>query len=80
MISVGGTPRPLILVVEDDDDARQAYALILEPEGYRVELAADGKQALSMIDARAPDLILVDFSLRSRGGSRPIRGLGTFRS
>jgi CheY-like chemotaxis protein len=50
-----------ILVVEDNDVAREGLAVVLRREGYAVALAADGRQALDYLDANpAPDLILLD--------------------
>jgi CheY-like chemotaxis protein len=50
-----------VLVVEDDEDVREAVRVTLEDEGYWVICAADGRQAMEMIRAEAePCLILLD--------------------
>jgi two-component system, cell cycle response regulator DivK len=54
---------PLILVVEDFDDAREMYRDYLEFSGFRVETARDGREAIDKAQALDPDLILMDLSL-----------------
>lgn len=58
-----GPPSSPILVVDDDAWIRQALAALLVDEGYRVALAADGQQALSLVSATAPALVLLDMTL-----------------
>jgi two-component system cell cycle response regulator DivK len=57
------SPNPLILVVEDFDDAREMYRDYLEFAGFRVETARDGREAIEKARALQPDLILMDLSL-----------------
>ena len=54
---------PLILVVEDFDDAREMYRDYLEFSGFRVETARDGREAIDKAHSCLPDLILMDLSL-----------------
>jgi CheY-like chemotaxis protein len=54
---------PLILLVEDFDDAREMYRDYLEFSGFRVETASDGREAIEKARAIRPDLILMDLSL-----------------
>ncbi len=54
---------PLILIVEDFDDAREMYRDYLEFSGYRVDTARDGREAIEKARALNPDLILMDLSL-----------------
>jgi len=53
-------PKPKILVVEDNADEAQMVKMILEPEGYEVALAADGREGLEKAEADKPDLIVLD--------------------
>src|SRR5438270_7170536 len=53
-----------ILLVEDDAATREALALILGTEGYRVTGAANGAEALGVLrSAPPPDLILLDLMM-----------------
>ena len=57
------SPRPLVLVVDDYQDAREMYAEYLEFSGFRVAEAKDGREAVDKAFALAPDVILMDLSL-----------------
>src|SRR5437588_4005003 len=46
-----------VLVVDDDPDLRTVLRLLLEDEGYIVQLAGDGFAALARVQAETPDLI-----------------------
>jgi CheY-like chemotaxis protein len=52
-----------ILVVEDNEASRDALARRLERRGYRVVLATDGAQAVSVAHSEKPNLILMDLGL-----------------
>jgi CheY-like chemotaxis protein len=52
-----------IMVVEDNEPSRDVLSRRLERRGYRVLLAADGLQAVSVAHAAQPDLILMDLGL-----------------
>ena len=52
---------PKILVVEDDEDAREAMVALLQMKGYHAVPAGNGREALDYLDqASAPDLIILD--------------------
>lgn len=55
-----GTPYPLVLVVDDDPDARALARLYAEDCGFRVAEARDGHQALGRFDELAPAIVLMD--------------------
>ena len=58
------SPRaPLILLVDDYEDARVMYGHFLRMSGYEPIEAATGEEALELAYARIPDLILLDMSL-----------------
>ncbi|HSW37109.1 MAG TPA: response regulator [Candidatus Saccharimonadales bacterium] len=57
-----------ILVVEDDKDLNNAYKIILENEGHKVETAHHGEEALKKLKSFAPDLILLDLLMPIMGG------------
>jgi CheY-like chemotaxis protein len=52
-----------ILLVEDNEASRDALARRLERRGYRVLVAVDGQQAVSVGRTAKPDLILMDLGL-----------------
>jgi two-component system response regulator RegX3 len=62
-----------ILVVEDDRSYRQALEAGLVGEGFEVELAADGPEALRCFAARPPDLVLLDLVLPGMSGTEALR-------
>ena len=58
----------LILVIDDDESLRDTISLMLEKEGYRPVLAADGLTGLQEAYATNPALILVDLRMPGLGG------------
>ena len=52
-----------IMVVEDNEPSRDVLSRRLERRGYRVLLAVDGRQGVSVAHASKPDLILMDLGL-----------------
>jgi two-component system response regulator RegX3 len=54
---------PTVLVVEDEVSFVEALTLGLGREGFRVEVAGDGFEALERFDAVRPDLVLLDVML-----------------
>lgn len=60
---------PRILMVEDDEDIAFLIRFLLERNGYAVEHAADGRQALEVLTELAPvDLVLLDIMLPYHDG------------
>jgi two-component system, cell cycle response regulator DivK len=57
-----------ILIVDDNLDNLKLTQLLLECEGYAVETAEDGEQALSLLRTSRPDLILMDIQLPGMDG------------
>jgi two-component system cell cycle response regulator DivK len=66
---------PLILVVDDYQDAREMYAEYLQYSGFRVAEASTGNEALAQAFALKPDLILMDLSLPGMDGWEATRHL-----
>lgn len=64
-----------ILVVEDEDRIRQFLQRGLTFEGYRVEAAADGQEALDLAREDPPDLVLLDIMLPGLDGVEVCRRL-----
>ena len=57
-----------ILVVEDDADLRRLFRMALGIAGYDVDEAADGIDALRIIEWRVPDLVVLDLMLQRLDG------------
>jgi two-component system response regulator RegX3 len=57
------TEQTTVLVVEDEESFIDALTVGLRREGFRVQVARDGAQALDLFDALAPDLVLLDVML-----------------
>jgi CheY-like chemotaxis protein len=55
--------RSKILIVDDDEATLTALAGLLELEGYSVEKARNGKEALEKVSASGPGLILLDLKM-----------------
>jgi DNA-binding response OmpR family regulator len=57
-----------ILIVEDDADLRRLFRTALSVGGFDVEEAADGIDALRLIENHPPDLVVLDLMLRVLDG------------
>jgi two-component system response regulator RegX3 len=57
-----------VLVVEDEDSFIDALTVGLAREGFRVQVARDGAQALDLFDAVRPDIVLLDVMLPKVSG------------
>ncbi len=61
-------PRPLVLVVDDDDTTRMLAHRSLELAGFEVQEGEDGIEALEALDRRLPDIILLDVDMPKLDG------------
>jgi len=66
---------PSILVVDDDKSLRGLIRRMLEPEGFEVDEAPDGRAALKAFRARTYDLILCDLFMPDGDGLELLREL-----
>ena len=57
-----------ILIVEDHPTMREAMRLVLEGEGFDIDEASDGDQALAAVQLERPDLVLLDMSIPGVSG------------
>jgi len=66
---------PVVLVAEDDPDLRSLLRHALEADGHEVRLAGDGREALDLYRAAAPDLIVLDVMMPRMSGFEVLREL-----
>lgn len=74
-LNLGAGSRPTILVVEDEAPLLTLLRYNLEKQGFRVEEATDGQEALLRVAEAAPDLILLDWMLPALSGLEVCRQL-----
>jgi CheY-like chemotaxis protein len=67
-MSAATEPTPRVLLVEDNETIRRAFALLLEESGYSVRQASTGQEALAEARANPPDLVLMDLGLPDLNG------------
>lgn len=60
--------QPMALIVEDDIPTAEMFSEMLRISGYAVEHAADGSEALGLLAATAPDVILLDLMMPGTSG------------
>lgn len=66
-----------ILVVDDDIALGEMIGLVLETEGFQVQFAADGNEAVKAFDVVRPDLVLLDLMLPGIDGIEVCRQIRT---
>lgn len=64
-----------ILVVEDEPDIAAVVAYQLTREGFQVETAATGPEAMAALEREAPDLVLLDRMLPGLSGDEVLKAL-----
>src|SRR3954465_9931060 len=57
-----------VLVVDDEENLRLVVRTFLKREGYEVEVAASGEEALALVETFGPDVILTDVRMPKMGG------------
>ena len=71
----GTTQVANILVVDDEENAREGLSKILTKEGYSVETAANGKEAIDSIKRTSYDLVITDMRMPLMDGFEVLREL-----
>jgi len=66
-----------ILIVEDEQHQRELYAMELQEEGYEVDQAANGKEAVDKVKANKYDCVILDIRMPEMDG---IEALGKILS
>ena len=69
------SPRASVLVVDDEAAIRDSLRMILEYEGYRVDEAASGREALGRCAERTPDAVILDVKMPEMDGLEVLRQL-----
>jgi len=64
---------PLILIVDDDPHIREVVRFALQKDGFRTIEASDGRQALSLIEAETPSLVVLDIMMPEMDGTEVCR-------
>jgi len=59
---------PCILVVDDDQAILRLLKRTLEPEGFGVVIASNGRSALALLEEHKPDLIILDIMMPGLDG------------
>ena len=62
--------RARILVVDDDESVRKVFATILEEEGYAVDTAKNGREAIKKSKVKFYNLALIDIRLTDMEGTK----------
>ncbi|HEV8630974.1 MAG TPA: response regulator, partial [Thermoanaerobaculia bacterium] len=70
------TSKGLVLVVDDEAAIRDSLRMILEYEGYRVEEASGGAEAVAKVASLAPQAIILDIKMPEIDGLEVLRVLG----
>lgn len=69
--------QPTVLVVEDELAQREVLAYNLDAEGFRVSRAANGEEALLLVEEDRPDIIVLDWMMPNLSGIEVCRRLKT---
>jgi two-component system, OmpR family, response regulator len=74
-VADAGRPLPKVLVVDDEEHITELVAMALGYNGFEVERAATGREALAAVEKRRPDLIVLDVMLPDLDGFEVARRL-----
>ena len=70
--------RLMVMIVEDNEDAAESMALLVQSWGHEVLVAKDGRNALELLRDKRPEIVLIDIGLPSMNGyevARRIRAM-----
>ena len=70
-----GSPRPKVLIVEDDDATRTFLRRVFLVEGYEVHTVEDGLDALNVLEQHEVDAVVLDLGLPRLSGIDVMREL-----
>jgi two-component system, NtrC family, nitrogen regulation response regulator NtrX len=69
------SPKPKVLVVDDEEAIRSSLRMIFEYEGYECLLAANGQAAIKMAEREAPDLVFLDIKMPQMDGMEVLKAI-----
>lgn len=59
---------PLVLIVDDDASIRELFSHTLGEEGFRVAVAADGREATAALERQIPSAVVLDMAMPNASG------------
>lgn len=71
-------PKPRVLIVDDEKNIVSSLHGILEDEGYQIDTADDGLDALEQVQSDPPDLVLLDIWLPGMDGIEVLKTIKTY--
>jgi two-component system NtrC family response regulator len=71
-------PARTLLVLDDEQDARELIRLILTPLGYTVYMAAEGEEAMALLEEIEIAVVLVDMLMPGMSGREFLEALASF--
>jgi two-component system nitrogen regulation response regulator NtrX len=69
------SPKPKVLIVDDEEAIRSSLRMIFEYEGYECLLAANGQAAIKMAERESPDLVFLDIKMPQVDGMEVLKAL-----
>ncbi len=69
------TTRDIVMLVDDDATLRTLLRVTLPSDGFDVIEAADGAEALQLLDEQLPDLVVLDWNMPERSGAEVLAAL-----
>lgn len=69
------TRRLVVLVVDDDPHLRAAHCVLVDAMGHTPIAAADGREALELVEVREIDVVITDLCMPTMGGLDLIAGI-----
>lgn len=71
-------PKPVVMIVDDEEAIRETLSGIFEDEGFEPVTAGSGEKALSLAREAAPDIVILDVWLSGMDGIETMKGIREF--